>query len=153
MSILQSDMPLICIIASQNVTFLFRRPNNVWRTIGWCFFFRQSFRAAASHYIISNRAVNSCLSPHIAVSGQCAIFLSGDEKEEVGVYCRQRCDDFTFSSLLLFTNRGNKEMTAACALCYILYHPAVPYTHSAGRLHPSLLLAQAGKVGKSVLGA
>ena len=34
--------------------------------------------AVASHYIISNRAVNSCLSPHIAVSGQCAIFLSGD---------------------------------------------------------------------------
>lgn len=131
-SILQSDMPLICMIASQNVTFLFRRPNNVWRTTGWCFFFCHSFRAVASHYIISNRAVNNWLSPHIAVSGQCAIFLSGDE-EEVGVYCWQRDDDFTFSSLLLFTNRRNKETTVACALCYFLYHPAVPYTHSAGR--------------------
>lgn len=74
MSILQLYMPLICMIASQNVTFLFRRPHNVWRTIGRCFFFCHSFRAVASHYIISNRAVNSCLSPHIAVSGQCAIF-------------------------------------------------------------------------------
>lgn len=83
MSILQPDMPLICMIGSQNVTFLFRRRRNVWRTIGRCFFFCQSFRAAASHYIISYSAVNSCLSPHIAVSGQCAIFLSGDGRGRV----------------------------------------------------------------------
>lgn len=53
MSILQPDMPLICMIGSQNVTFLFRRPHNVWRTIGCCFFFCQSFRVVSSHYIIS----------------------------------------------------------------------------------------------------
>lgn len=34
--------------------------------------------------IISYLTVNSCLSPHIAVSGQCAIFLSGDGREGGG---------------------------------------------------------------------
>lgn len=29
MSILQPDVPLICMIVSQNVTFLFRRPRNI----------------------------------------------------------------------------------------------------------------------------
>lgn len=35
-----------------------------------------SLSASQPHYIISNRALSSCLPPHIAVSGQCAILYA-----------------------------------------------------------------------------
>lgn len=35
-----------------------------------------SLSASQPHYIISNRALSSCLPPHIAVSGQCAILYT-----------------------------------------------------------------------------
>lgn len=102
MSILQPEMPLICMIASQNVTFLFRRSSNVWRTIVWCFFVRcfVSLPTVASHYIISNRTANDCLSPHIAVSGQCAILYA---ETGVGILCGWQWDDFIFNYLVVLT--------------------------------------------------
>lgn len=64
------------------MTFLFRRPRNVWRTIAVFFFFCQSSRVVSSHYITSRRAANGCLSPRVAAAGQRGVFESGDGRQE-----------------------------------------------------------------------
>lgn len=83
MPILPPDPPLFCMMAKQDVTFLFRCPHNVWRTIGCWFFFCQSRGEAVSHYIISIRRVNTA-SLHTVLCQVNVPFLSGDGEGREG---------------------------------------------------------------------
>lgn len=83
MSILQPDTSLICVVASQNVTFLFRRPYNIWRTIVLWFFFCQSFRVLCLiiSYLRKQWIAASLLTLLCQVNVPC---LSGDGRKERG---------------------------------------------------------------------
>lgn len=119
MSILQPDTSLICMIASQNVTFLFRHPHNIWRRIVLWFFFCQSFRVL--RLIISYLTARwIAASPHIAVSGQCAMFKWWRE-EGVGVYGWQWADDLLSNYALLFSNRRNLMYKTDAEILYFAW--------------------------------
>lgn len=114
MSILQPNMPLICMIGSQNVTFLFRRPRNVWRTIGRRFFSSVSLSEWCRLIISHLTARRMAASPLVLLLRVNVAFLKvvmGGRRNRTGVLLTD-ADGCVFTSAvyLKITQIRHKEM-------------------------------------------